>query len=281
MTVIGLSSILARARPISGYACDRSAWTAINSSPHTCFAGTSMAAHAQISNNGKERQMPLNLSVSDGDFTPYLKYNAKAGRFYASPENGDEVEIDKPLLAFDMANIKTGWLYYAEGVGPEKVWDPAPGVTAERPANPDKKFKRGFEVLVFSNAVLPGTHEKLGLREFSSTASSVITSIMRMHIQYEAGLKTNPGKIPVYACVGVKAITGKYGTNYEPLFELRQWAPRSKIPAFDMQVAHQTTPLPRVDPISTGNGSDFPGDRPMPQRAKPARDADLDDEINF
>ena len=30
--------------------------------------------------------MPLNLSVSDGDFTPYLKYNAKAGRFYAKPE---------------------------------------------------------------------------------------------------------------------------------------------------------------------------------------------------
>ena len=24
--------------------------------------------------------MPLNLSVGDGDFTPFLKYNAKAGQ---------------------------------------------------------------------------------------------------------------------------------------------------------------------------------------------------------
>ena len=46
--------------------------------------------------------MPLNLSVGDGDFTPYIKYNAKAGRWYVKPEGAtEEVEIVNPALAFD------------------------------------------------------------------------------------------------------------------------------------------------------------------------------------
>lgn len=211
--------------------------------------------------------MPLNLSVSDGDFTPYLKYNAKAGRFYAKPENGDEVEITNPALAIDMANIKTGWIFYPEGAGPEKVWDPSPETTATKPPGP-KKFKRGFEVQVIGNAMIPGTQQLIGLREFSSTASNVITSILRMHAEYEAGLTANPGKVPVYVCKSVKPITGSYGVNYEPIFTLVQWVERSRVAEFD---AHVPTTLPKRDPISSGpqrtNGSqstDYFADDPGP-----------------
>lgn len=195
----------------------------------------------------EERRMPLNLSVSDGDFTPFLKYNAKAGRFYARPENGDEVEIVGPMLAFDMARIRTGWLYYAEGSGPEKIWDPSSETAAPKPPGP-KKFKRGFEVMVIGNATIPGTSERLGLREFSSTASNVITSILRMYAEFEAGEGANKGKVPVYACTGVKPINGSYGTNYEPIFELRQWVERVKVPEFD---AHAPAPM-KPDTISSG-----------------------------
>lgn len=215
--------------------------------------------------------MPLNLSVSDGDFTPFLKYNAKAGRFYAKPEGGDEVEIVNPLIAIDMANIKTGWLYYAEGTGPEKVWDPSPEVTAAKPPGP-KKFKRGFEVMVIGNAVIPGTTQKLGLREFSSTAANVITSILRMHAEYEAGVSANPGKVPVYVCKGVKPITGSYGTNYEPLFTLTQWVERSRVP--DFEIEHRPA---KPDPVSTApqrmnGGNDYFAGDPGPK---------LDDSIPF
>lgn len=193
--------------------------------------------------------MPLNLSVSDGDFTPYLKYNAKAGRFYAKPEGGEEVEITNPAIAIDMAGIKTGWIFYPEGAGPEKVWDPSPDVAAPRPAGP-KKFKRGFEVQVIGNALIPGTQQALGLREFSSTASNVITSILRMHAEYEAGMADNPGKVPVFVCKSVKPITGSYGVNYEPIFTLSQWVERSRVSEFDQ---HVTAPAPRrPDPISSG-----------------------------
>ncbi len=209
--------------------------------------------------------MPLNLSVNDGDFVPYLKYNAKAGRFYAKPEGGEEVEITNPALAFDMANIRTGWLYYAEGSGPEKVWDPSPDMAAPKPAGP-KKFKRGFEVMVIGNALIPGTQVPLGLREFSSTASNVITSILRMHAEYEAGLSENVGKIPVYVCKNVKPITGSYGVNYEPLFTLTQWVDRARVPEFEQHQPEQKKP----DPISTA-----------PQRVVRVVGGSLNDDIPF
>lgn len=175
--------------------------------------------------------MPLNLSVSEGDFTPYIKYNAKAGRWYVKPEGAtEEVEVVNPALAFDMANIKTGWLFYAEGSGPEKIWDPSPSQMAAKPSGP-KKFKRGFEVMVYGNVMVAG--KKLGLREFSSTAGNVIGAILRMYAEYEDGLAQNTGKVPVFVCTGVKPINGAYGTNYEPQFNLQTWIDRSRVPDFD------------------------------------------------
>lgn len=198
--------------------------------------------------------MPLNLTINDGEFVPYLKYNAKAGRFYAKAEGvTGEIEIINPMLAFDMSRIKTGWLFYSEGSGPEKVWDASPDIAAPRPAGP-KKFKRGFEVMVIGNGKIPGTQERLGLREFSSTATNVITSMLRMFADYEAGLAENRGKVPVYACTGVVPITGSYGVNYEPTFQLRQWVERSKVPEFDAHAGPAQTaqqPQQRHDPIST------------------------------
>jgi hypothetical protein len=175
--------------------------------------------------------MPLNLSVSDGDFVPYIKYNAKAGRWYVKPEGAtEEIEITNPALAFDMANIRTGWLFYAEGSGPEKVWDASQQQMAPRPPGP-RKFKRGFEVMVYGNTMVGG--KKLGLREFSSTASNVIGAMLRMYAEYESGAATNQGKVPVYICNGVKPINGAYGVNYEPQFTLQSWVDRSRVPDFD------------------------------------------------
>ena len=175
--------------------------------------------------------MPLPLTVTDGDFTPFISYNAKAGRFYVKIQGEQHpVEVNNPRLAFDMANIKTGWLFYQEGAGPEKVWDTG-GVMGPRPAGP-QKWKRGFEVMVFGADKLPGIGA-LGLREFSSTASNVISRILLMYEDYEKGMAVNPGKVPIYSCVRVIPIQGAYGTNYEPEFHLTGWVDRVRVPAFD------------------------------------------------
>ena len=212
--------------------------------------------------------MPLNLSVGDGDFTPYLKYNAKAGRFYAKVEGRtEEIEVEKPRLAFDMENIKTGWLFYQEGAGPEKVWDPSRTEAAPRPKGP-QKWKRGFEVNVIGNDNIPSVG-KLGLREFSSTAGNVITAILQMYEVYEAEVAANPGKVPFFACIGVRPVAGHYGTNYEPLFQLKGWVERAKVPEFDTQ-PEKKGPAPQSGgPV-----------QPLQSAQKPLRD-ELDDEIPF
>jgi hypothetical protein len=216
--------------------------------------------------------MPLNLSVNDGDITPYLKYNAKAGRFYIRPQGSSEdIEIDRPRLAFDMARIKTGWIFYQEGAGPEKVWDPSQTQQAPRPAGP-RKFKRGFEVMVYGNDPLPGIGI-IGLREFGSTATNVITAIIGMYAEYEKGATAHPGKVPFYACQGVKPIQGAYGTNYEPIFVLKGWIDRAKVPAFDAapsdtDIGWEEAPPMASDPIparAAPHASQFAGGGSFPE----------------
>jgi hypothetical protein len=206
--------------------------------------------------------MPLNLSVGDADFVPFIKYNAKAGRWYVKPEGAtEEIEITNPVLAFDMANVRTGWLYYAEGSGPEKVWDPSPTQMAARPPGP-KKFKRGFEVMVLGNTMLPGG-KKMGLREFSSTAGNVIGALLRMYAVYEAGGPESVGKVPVFKCTGVKPITGAYGVNYEPQFDLVSWVERTRTPEFDEHAQNREPARPTTDDTA-GPREDVPFNDEVP-----------------
>lgn len=218
--------------------------------------------------------MPLNLSVGDGEFVPFIKYNAKAGRFYVKgADGGPEVEVEKPRLVFDMANIRTGWIYYADNAGPEKVWDPSHTEAAPRPNGP-QKWKRGFEVTVVGADNIPGVG-KLGVREFSSTAGNTIASILQMHAEYEAGMAANPGKVPFYVCTGVKPISGHYGTNYEPLFRLQGWVDRAKIPDLDAQPEKKP-----AAPIDIGFDDENPAPPTNGKRGS-MKDQNHDDEIPF
>lgn len=220
--------------------------------------------------------MPLNLG-GDNDFTPYLKYNAKAGRFYVR-HGTDDVEVLNPRLAVDMANIRTGWIYYPEGMGPEKVWDANLADQAPRPPGP-KKFKRGFEVMVFGADNLTGIGV-LGLREWSSNAANANNAIAKMYEAYEAGLVANGLKVPFYICTGVTAINGAFGTNYEPKFELKGWVEREKIPAFDDYAEKHAI---KADAKSNGaaNGASNVVGIQAPQPPAKTSGKDFDDSIPF
>lgn len=225
--------------------------------------------------------MPLNLSAGGEDFTPYIKFNAKAGRFYVRPKGAQQdVEVEKPRLAIDMAHIKTGWLFYQEGGSPEKLWDPSPSQAAPRPVGP-RKFKRGFEVMVYGADNLPGVG-KLELRELSSTAGTAISAILKMHAAYEQGLPKNPGKVPFFKCSGVLSIPGAYGTNYEPVFDLMAWIDRAKVPAFDDHMSERDAQEPSGSPFPPdqpgGNGAAHSAPTGGPPKGHPAN---LDDEIPF
>ena len=67
--------------------------------------------------------MPLQIGTS-GSFKPYVKYNAKADKWFIPGENGDH-EIGRPTFAADFANICVGWFRFREGQAPDRVIDPS------------------------------------------------------------------------------------------------------------------------------------------------------------
>lgn len=182
-----------------------------------------------------------------GDFTPYVKYNAKAGRWYTKKDEqgAPEFEVTNMTAIFDMDNLRTGWFDFPAGGAPDKVFDPS---LAEAAPKPGDNHKRGFQLLAFSDANL------LGKREFSSTAGVVIEAMNALHDHWLAGKNTNPGKLPVVKCSGVLPITGKHGTNYQPVLEIVAWADRpaelAGAPATAAAPATQAAPPPAAAPAT-------------------------------
>lgn len=154
-----------------------------------------------------------------GDFTPYLAFNAKAGRWYTKEDKPDAelYEVMNMTAIFDIENIRTGWFLFASGVAPVKQFDPS---LSEAAPKPGENFKRGFEIKVYSDKNFGGA------REFSSTAGAVIDAMNSVHDQWMAGKDANPGKLPVVQCTGVVPVTGKHGTNYSPTLSIVSWADR-------------------------------------------------------
>jgi hypothetical protein len=159
--------------------------------------------------------MPLNLNTGgSGDFLPYVKYNAKAGRWYVKDDNDDEVEVSDLTAIFDLEHIQTGWLTFNAAGIPE--W--APDHDLKNPApKPGDKAKRGFKVHCFAKKIG-------GARELMSNSMIANSAINQVYAEYEKAAEN--GKVPVIKCTGVNPITGKHGTNYEPILEIVKWVDR-------------------------------------------------------
>jgi hypothetical protein len=179
-----------------------------------------------------------------GDFKPFLKYNAKAGRWYTKADEAGavEYEVTNMTAVFDMENIHPGWFLFAAGVAPVKQLDPS---MSQQSASPGDGFKRGFEMLVYSDKNLGG------VREFASTAGVVIDAMNALHTDWEAAPERSSGKLPVVKCVGTLPITGKHGTNFSPALEIVSWVDRpSVLPGAQVASQQQAAAPP---PASSGH----------------------------
>lgn len=146
--------------------------------------------------------MPIN--VSSGEIKPFIKYNAKAGRWFVGE---DELPLPVRLVA-DFQNLHTGWFRFSEGMAPERVLDPALDNQAPKP---DQGFKRGFILTVLS--------KQHGALEFSSASFHTLSAIADVFNEWENGDTT---KLPIIECSGVTAMKDKFGTNYKPSFKIKQ-----------------------------------------------------------
>lgn len=159
--------------------------------------------------------MPLNIG-SSGESKPFVKYNAKADKWFVR-QGDQDVEIARPTFVADLANLRTGWFLYLENTAPNIVFD----VNLSTPAaKPSESHKRGFRVDLFSKAAFGG------VVEFTSASMYVCNAIAELYVKYEAEVGANAGKVPVVECTGSVPQKGSYGTNYQPVFTIQKWVDR-------------------------------------------------------
>lgn len=170
-------------------------------------------------------------SSGGGDFTPIVKFDARAGRMFRIDReqdgggqwNTENVEITNGFTAvMDLENLEVGWALFAAGVAPSfefvKLGNPLP-------ARPSDQHKQGFRMLLKLGKSSGGD-----VREFAATSKAVISAVDELHTAYEAQKAANPGKLPIVTLTGSKAIVsqgkGQSSTNYSPTFEITKWVDR-------------------------------------------------------
>ncbi len=172
----------------------------------------------------------LNTSTNGADFVPHIRYDARAGRlFRADRSQGADgrwqtelVDISQPPPQFvmDLAAIEIGWMTYVGGTPDLRMV--AHGTTL--PPQPSKDHKQGFRVRVFAPKLLGG------LREFASSAKTVIAALDALHGGFEAAPERHQGLVPVVSLSGTTPVVTKSAqgssTNYAPVFRIEKWVPR-------------------------------------------------------
>jgi hypothetical protein len=152
-----------------------------------------------------------------GASKPYVKYNAKADKWFVRGPDGKDAEISRPTFVVDFDNVATGWLRFREGMAPERVMDPNLDSAAPQPS---AEFKRGFVVSAYSTKYLGG------IAEFASASLHVANAIKDLYAQYETEKAQHPGELPVISCTGSEAKKDRFGTNYRPILQIVSWVAR-------------------------------------------------------
>jgi len=184
--------------------------------------------------------MGLGLNIesgggSGGSFTPVCKYDARAGRiFRVDREQADgswetkNVEITSNFSAvMDLENIEVGWALFQAGVMPSLAMVKMGNALPDKPSD---KHKQGFRLLMKLGKASGGD-----VREMAATARCVLVSFDQLHDAYVAGVKDNPGKLPVVSLSGTTGITSEgkdkdgnkqSSTNYQPIWKIDRWIDR-------------------------------------------------------
>jgi hypothetical protein len=170
-----------------------------------------------------------------GDFTPIVKYDARAGRMFRMDRienNGNyatqAVDITVLFKAIvDFENMHTGWMLFAAGTAPDFN---VVRIGTEFPARPSDKHKHGVKLMIKLSKDCSGDKP---IREMAGTSKAFLTGVEAVYIQYLAEKDKNAGKLPVIVLEGttpIKSGTGdRSSTNYQPTFKIVGWAPRGDL----------------------------------------------------
>jgi hypothetical protein len=179
--------------------------------------------------------------MGGGDFNrqAIIKYDARAGRIHRIDRTNasgswetSETEITNGFQAiFDLENIETGWLNFPAGGAPDmrlaKIGTPLP----ERPSD---KHRAGFRVLMKLGKGI-SLNSQPDVREMAANAKVSIAAMDKLYDAYVAGVKDNPGKLPVVTLSGTEKVVSngrdengkpQSSTNYQPVWTITKWVDR-------------------------------------------------------
>jgi hypothetical protein len=165
-------------------------------------------------------------TAESGDIIPIIKFDAKAGRMFRRDRvNGenDIVDITRSFKAvFDFENIEVGTINFDTGSAPDFA---VARIGETPPPKPSDKHRPGARILVKLSKENGGD-----IRELASTAKAFLRGLEAVHDDYMAGVKANPGKLPVVSLADTTPITSgegaKKSTNYSPVFQIVSWVDR-------------------------------------------------------
>jgi hypothetical protein len=218
--------------------------------------------------------------MGGGDFADIVKYDANAGRLFrvdydAATRERESVDITTPppRFAIDFGSLEIGYVHFSPIGPPDFRLTP---MESPPPVQPDDKDDKGrmkyqpaFRVKLWGRVLN-------GLREWSSSASSVMDVVEHLYHDFRAAPEAAEGKIPVVELSRTVPVTFGGGERkrvvYAPSFTIVGWTERTS------EMGRRTVPIPRKPAP--------PSAPPMPSAPLAAALAtregrDLDDEIPF
>jgi hypothetical protein len=225
----------------------------------------------------------LNYGNGGGDIIPFVKFDARAGRFFRRDRTQDaqgayvsnDVDITSNFKAvIDLENIEVGYMKFGAGTAPEfalvKFGEPRP------PKPADASFKQGARIMMKLHASCGGD-----VGECSSNAAAFLKGIDDLHTEYQHQKASQPGKLPVVVLKTTMPITSGQGakksTNYEPVFEITGWAPRPPDLVYSPKAsaAPAAASAPAATAPSTGSTPVGPPKAAAPAPQPPTADDDF------
>ncbi|MGY3341959.1 hypothetical protein ACVWZ4_004337 [Bradyrhizobium sp. USDA 4472] len=198
-----------------------------------------------------------------GDFTPIVKYDARAGRIYrldrVESANGFEsraVEITAHFKAIiDLENGETGWISLTPGSAPDFRLVP---IGNELPEKPSANHKHGVRFMLKLSKESAGG--SVAIRELTGTSKAFTSGMEELYTAYKAEKAANPGKLPVVVLDHVTTVRSgsgaKSSTNFHPTFRIVGWTARGDLTFVPKAIASTSRPeasLPNgATPPSTG-----------------------------
>lgn len=231
----------------------------------------------------------LNTSPTGGDFLPICAWDARAGRFFRVEReqqsdgswmsNKLDITNSQPSFVADFGSISVGYIAFTP-TGPSFELVP---LGSPLPAKPTPDHKQGMRLKLFS----PKNFGGAGLREFASSAKSVLNAIDVLHSEFEAAPEAAAGQLPVVKLEGSTAVTtkGPQGnvTSYAPVLRIISWVERPT------DLGERTVPAPRAGARTSAPPAQPPAappanhvPPPAPKAAEPKKEMALaDDEVPF